>query len=91
MTLGDLDGANGWEFVGSEPEPEAEAEPEPAPEGPAAGTKVTADAPLDLTSGPGRDSEALGQLEEGESKSSAKALFNCKLMPWLCRGRCGGA
>ena len=30
MTLGDLDGANGWEFVGSEPEPEAEAEPEAA-------------------------------------------------------------
>ena len=88
---GDLDGEDGWICVGSEPEPGAESEPEPAPEGPAAGTKVTADAPLDLTSGPGRDSEALGQLEEGESKSSAKALFNCKLMPWLCRGRCGGA
>ena len=74
LTLGDLDGANGWEFVGSEPEPEAEAEPEPAPEGPAAGTKVTADAPLDITSGAGRDTEALGQLEEGESKSSTPRL-----------------
>ena len=71
---GDLDGEDGWICVGSEPEPVAESEPEPAPEGPAAGTKVTVDKPIAITSGLGRDTEALGQLEEGESKSPPPGL-----------------
>ena len=71
---GDLDGEDGWIGVGSEPEPEAESEPEPAPEGPAAGTKVTADKPIAITSGVDKDTEDLGQLEEGESKSPTPGL-----------------
>ena len=71
---GDLDGEDGWICVGSEPEPGAESEPEPAPEGPATGTKVTADKPIAITSGLDRDTEALGQLEEGESESPTPGL-----------------
>ena len=91
MTLGDLDGANGWEFVGSEPEPEAEAEPEPAPGGPAAGTKVTADAPLDITSGISRVPRLWASWRKARVSLPHQGSLQLQADALVVAGRCGGA